>query len=143
MLKCLLPGVNTAQQLATKFSGRFQVLLIEKNSHFQHLFAFPRFAVTTKVDTHKAFIPYTPGTFANCPPESGIVVRAGVHKIDKEEIWLDRKVEVNGKGVDKIPYAYLVSRTRVGYFRNEMTDCDVTGYRHRDEINTTIDIAVV
>ncbi|KAI4810394.1 putative oxidoreductase [Aureobasidium sp. EXF-8845] len=104
-------GVNTAQQLATRFSGRFQVLLIEKNSHFQHLFAFPRFAVTTKVDTHKAFIPYTPGTFANCPAQSGVVVRAGVHKIDKEEIWLDRKVEVNGKGVDKIPYAYLVIAT--------------------------------
>ncbi|KAI4756535.1 putative oxidoreductase [Aureobasidium sp. EXF-3400] len=104
-------GVNTAQQLATKFSGRFQVLLIEKNSHFQHLFAFPRFAVTSKVDTHKAFIPYTPGTFANCPSGSGIVVRAGVTKVDKEEIWLDRKVEVNGQGVEKIPYAYLVIAT--------------------------------
>jgi len=101
-------GVNTAQQLATKFSGRFQVLLIEKNSHFQHLFAFPRFAVTSKVDTHKAFIPFTPGTFANCPAGSGVVVRAGVKKIDKEEIWLDRKVEVNGQGVERIPNAYLV-----------------------------------
>lgn len=106
-------GVNTAQQLATKFSGRFQVLLIEKNSHFQHLFAFPRFAMTNKVDTHKAFIPFTPGTFANCPTGSGVVVRAGVTKIDKEEIWLDRKVEVNGKGLDKIPYAYLVSAIRI------------------------------
>jgi hypothetical protein len=117
VLISLFSGVNTAQQLATKFSGRFQVLLIEKNSHFQHLFAFPRFAVTTKVDTHKAFIPYTPGTFANCPAESGVVVRAGVHKIDKEEIWLDRKVEVNGKGVDKIPYAYLVSTQESGVQR--------------------------
>ncbi|KAI4724215.1 putative oxidoreductase [Aureobasidium sp. EXF-10728] len=104
-------GVNTAQQLALKFSGRFQVLLIEKNSHFQHLFAFPRFAVTNKVDTHKAFIPFAPGTFAGCPVGSGVVVRAGVEKIDKEEIWLDRRVEVNGKGVDRIPYAYLVIAT--------------------------------
>ena len=35
-------------------------------------------------------------------------------KIDKEEIWLDRKVEVNGQGVEKIPYAYLVSIRRCG-----------------------------
>ena len=65
--------------------------------------------MTSKVDTHKAFIPFTPGTFANCPPGSGVVVRAGVEKIDKEEIWLDRKVEVDGRSVQKIPYAYLVS----------------------------------
>jgi hypothetical protein len=32
-----------------------------------------------------------------------------VTKVDREEIWLDRKVEVNGQGVEKIPYAYLVS----------------------------------
>ena len=65
--------------------------------------------MTTKVDTHKAFIPFTPGTFANCPAESGVVVRAGVTNIDKDEIWLDRKVEVNGQRLDKVPYAYLVS----------------------------------
>jgi pyruvate/2-oxoglutarate dehydrogenase complex dihydrolipoamide dehydrogenase (E3) component len=77
--------------------------------------------VTTKVDTHKAFIPYTPGTFANCPAESGIVVRAGVKKIEKEEILLDRKVEVNGKGVEKIPYAYLVS-DQISSFAGRITD---------------------
>ncbi|THX55883.1 putative oxidoreductase [Aureobasidium pullulans] len=104
-------GVNTAQQLATKFHGRFQVLLIEKNSHFQHLFAFPRFAVTTKVDTHKAFIPFTPGTFASCPPGSGVVVRAGVTKIDKSEIHLDRSVKLNDKSVNSIPYQYLIIAT--------------------------------
>lgn len=65
--------------------------------------------MTNKVDTHKAFIPFTPGTFADCPAGSGVVVRAGVTKIDNKEIWLDRKVEVNGKRLDKIPYAYLVS----------------------------------
>lgn len=41
------------------------------------------------------------------------MVRAGVKQIDKEEIWLDRKVEVNGQGVERIPYAYLVSLARM------------------------------
>ncbi|KAI5241348.1 putative oxidoreductase [Aureobasidium subglaciale] len=104
-------GVNTAQQLAQKFHGRFQVLLIEKNSHFQHLFAFPRFAVTSKVDTHKAFIPFTPGTFAACPVGSGVVVRAGVTRIDKTEIQLDRSVKLNERSVDRIPYQYLIIAT--------------------------------
>ncbi|CAD0024563.1 unnamed protein product [Aureobasidium pullulans] len=108
----ILPNIAViggSYQLATKFHGRFQVLLIEKNSHFQHLFAFPRFAVTTKVDTHKAFIPFTPGTFASCPPGSGVVVRAGVTKIDKSEIHLDRSVKLNDKSVNSIPYQYLLT----------------------------------
>ena len=104
-------GVNTAQQLATKFHGRFRVLLIEKNSHFQHLFAFPRFAVTTKVETHKAFIPYTPGTFANCPAGSGLVVQAGVTKISESEVHLNRTVRLNDKDVNSIPYQFLVSKS--------------------------------
>ncbi|KKY27571.1 putative amid-like nadh [Phaeomoniella chlamydospora] len=104
-------GVNTAQQLAARFQGRFRLLLIEKNSHFQHLFAFPRFAVAKGVNTHKAFIPYIPGTFANCPPDSGTVVQARVTGISDTSIQLDRKVLLDGQQVDSIPYAYLVIAT--------------------------------
>lgn len=102
------PGVNTAQQLATQFHNRFRVLLIEKNSHFQHLFAFPRFAVATGVDTHKAFIPYVPGTFANCPPGSGSVVQARVTGLSKSAVTLDRKVKLDGHLLDTVPFAFLV-----------------------------------
>ena len=102
-------GVNTAKQLATRFQSRFRVLLIEKNSHFQHLFAFPRFAVAPGVDTHKAFIPLSPGTFASAPPGSGTVVQAAVTSLDGSSIKLDREVKLDGKAVDSIPYAFLVS----------------------------------
>lgn len=102
-------GVNAAQQLATTFHGRFRVLLIEKNSHFQHLFAFPRFAVTTGVDTHKAFIPYVPGAFAGCPPGSGTVVQARATSISKNAVQLDRKVSLDGQHLDSIPFSFLVS----------------------------------
>ena len=104
-------GINTAQQLANAFSGRFRVLLIEKNSHFQHLFAFPRFAVVPGVDTHKAFIPYKPGTFANCPPESGSVIQAKVTSLSKSSVQLDRTVLLDGQHVDSIQYSYLVLAT--------------------------------
>ncbi|KAF2152170.1 FAD/NAD(P)-binding domain-containing protein [Myriangium duriaei CBS 260.36] len=104
-------GVNTAQQLAKAFAGRFNVLLIEKNSHFQHLFAFPRFAVVNSVDTHKAFIPLSPGTFKDGPPGSGAVVRAAVTGINESNIQLDRKVDVAGHSTDLVPFAFLVLAT--------------------------------
>jgi apoptosis-inducing factor 2 len=88
------------------------VLLIEKNSHFQHLFAFPRFAVATGVDTHKAFIPFVPGTFAASPPGSGSVVQARVTSLTKSSVQLDRKVLVDGLYLDSIPYVFLVSITK-------------------------------
>lgn len=84
------------------------MLLIEKNSHFQHLFAFPRYAVATGVDTHKAFIPLSPGTFAECPPNSGSVIQAQATGISGNAVHLDRKVSLDGAEVDSIPYSYLV-----------------------------------
>lgn len=103
-------GVNAAAQLATTFHGRFRVVLIEKNSHFQHLFAFPRFAVATGVDTHKAFIPFVPGAFAGCPPGSGTVVQAKAIGLNDSAVQLDRQVSLDEKHVDSIPYSYLVSQ---------------------------------
>jgi apoptosis-inducing factor 2 len=85
------------------------VLLIEKNSHFQHLFAFPRFAVATGVETHKAFIPYVPGAFAGCPPGSGTVVQAKAIGLNNSAVQLDRQVLLDGKNLDSIPYSFLVS----------------------------------
>lgn len=61
------------------------------------------------MDTHKAFIPYSPGTFANCPPGSGHVVQAAVTKLDNDTMQLDRVVNLNGQDTKKIPYKYLVS----------------------------------
>lgn len=104
----LILGVNAAQQLANAFHGRFRVLLIEKNSHFQHLFAFPRFAVARGVNTHKAFIPYVPGVFAAAPPGSGSVIQARVTALTKNAVQLDRQVQLDGAQLDIIPYSYLV-----------------------------------
>lgn len=87
------------------------MLLIEKNSHFQHLFAFPRFAVTTEVNTHKAFIPYKAAKFG----DNGAVVQAAVTGLTKSTVKLDRKVLFDGVQQDSIPYSYLV-RTSISIF---------------------------
>ena len=67
--------------------------------------------MTTNVETHKSFIPFSPGTFADCPPGSGEVVRAQVARIDKDAIHLDRQVNVDGQQTNIIKYAYLVIAT--------------------------------
>jgi len=104
-------GTKAAEQLALSLHGRFRVLLIEKNSHFQHLFAFPRFAITSTVDTQKAFIPYGDHTFGACPPGSGKFIQAKVTGVSKSTIQLDRKVLLDNIYQDSIPYAFLIIAT--------------------------------
>jgi hypothetical protein len=133
-------GVNTAAQLATAFHDRFRIVLIEKNSHFQHLFAFPRFAVATGVDTQKAFIPFVPGAFAGCPPGSGIVVQASATGLTESAVQLDRKVEFAGQQLRSIPYSYLVSLARSTLFDVFETNAP-QGHRDGHEINSAIHTA--
>lgn len=109
-----------------------RILLIEKNSHFHHLFAFPRYAVTEGsadvrwlatsgsldgsglVDKRKAFIPLNPGTFKDCPEGSGLAVQAKVISVTRELLKLDKAIEIDGQLIDEIPYSYLVRAVTVG-----------------------------
>ncbi|OAA68716.1 Pyridine nucleotide-disulfide oxidoreductase, FAD/NAD(P)-binding domain protein [Niveomyces insectorum RCEF 264] len=104
-------GTNVAQQLAARFHDRFRVVLIEKNSHFHHLFAFPRFAVTNDAETQKAFIPYLPGTFAAAPAGAGTVLQARAVDVTSSSVKLDRTVSLDNQQLDAIPYAFLVLAT--------------------------------
>lgn len=127
-------GMNTAESLANASQGRFRVLLIEKNSHFQHLFAFPRYAVTTQVPTHKAFIPYQQKKFG----ANGAIIQAAAVGLTREAVLLDRRVTLDGESVDKIPFAALVSSVSIASYCNILI---YPGHYHRDEtlspLNTT------
>lgn len=83
------------------------MLLVERNSHFQHLFAFPRYAVTTKVPTNKAFIPYQTSRLG----EGGSFIQASVIGLTSSAVQLDRKVTLDGEQVDSIPYFALAIAT--------------------------------
>ena len=52
-----------------------------------------------------------PGTFADCPADSGFVVRAKVAKITRGAVHLDRQVTFDDKQTDTLDYAYLVIAT--------------------------------
>lgn len=100
-------GLNLAESLAKTSEGHFRVLLVEKNSHFQHLFAFPRYALTTKVDTHKAFIPYQKSRLG----QEGLVIQAKALDLSKDSITLDREIDFDGKKTNKVSYAALAITT--------------------------------
>lgn len=100
-------GLNVAESLAKASNDNFRVLLIEKNSHFQHLFAFPRYALSTKLDTHKAFIPYQASRLG----QQGLIVQAKAVHLSKDTVTLDREVELDGKLTDSIPFAALAITT--------------------------------
>lgn len=120
-------GTRTAQLLAPAYHKTHRVLLIEKNSHFQHIFAFPRFSVTKGssdprweptsgnkdgsgiIDKRKAFIPFNPGTFKDCPEGSGWVVQAKATDFTRNKVRLDRKIELDGVFTNEVPFEFLVS----------------------------------
>ncbi|KAJ4397489.1 hypothetical protein N0V93_001718 [Gnomoniopsis smithogilvyi] len=99
-------GVNTAKQLAAVLPVTHRVLLVDPHSHFNHLFAFPRFAVLPDYE-HKAFIPYT-GVFAESPnKDHHAIIQAKVLSLKPEEITLDREWQ----GSKQVAFDYLVAAT--------------------------------
>ncbi|KAK0536093.1 hypothetical protein OC835_002165 [Tilletia horrida] len=58
-------GMHAATVLAQKLPPTHRVILIDRNSHFNHLYVFPRFSVLPGHE-HKAFIPYS-SIFSGAP----------------------------------------------------------------------------
>ncbi|EPQ29158.1 uncharacterized protein PFL1_03445 [Pseudozyma flocculosa PF-1] len=68
-------GMHAATVLAQRLPPSHRLILIERNSHFNHLYVFPRFSVLPGHE-HKAFIPYT-SIFKNAPARPSARSRAG------------------------------------------------------------------
>ncbi|GAA6052818.1 hypothetical protein JCM3770_006267 [Rhodotorula araucariae] len=68
-------GLAMAQELL-KLASPPRVTVVERNSHFAHLFAYPRFAIASG-NEHKAFVPFHPML-----PAPHAVVRASAVAID-------------------------------------------------------------
>lgn len=88
------------------------LVLIEGNSHFNHLFTFPRFAALNRGGEEKAFVPYTHIFGDAC----GQILRARALSVAPTEkargvITLDREVELDGKRSTQIPHDFLVVAT--------------------------------
>ncbi|KAJ7368460.1 FAD/NAD-P-binding domain-containing protein [Mycena albidolilacea] len=98
-------GANFVDRIAPEVFETHHTVLLEKNSHFHHLFAFPRFAAVP-LPPNKTLIPYT-NAFHAAPPGSTSIV----HGI-AAQVLPDKVVLQSGEA---IPYEYLVLATGTGF----------------------------
>ncbi|THH12756.1 hypothetical protein EW146_g7395 [Bondarzewia mesenterica] len=94
-------GCKAVELIAQRMHKTHRTVLVEQNTHFQHLFAFPRYAVVPGYE-QQAFIPYT-NMFSSSPPDSTSVVNARATEIHQDGVALDHG--------ERIPYEFLVMAT--------------------------------
>ncbi|PMD35352.1 FAD/NAD(P)-binding domain-containing protein [Hyaloscypha variabilis F] len=94
-------GVWLARRLTESLPSGYKVILIEKNSHFNYLFNFPRYSVLQGHE-QQAFIPYQ-GLFENAPE--------GIFEQITDEVICVREGDVELRSGKCIQYAYLVIAT--------------------------------
>ncbi|KAJ7476157.1 FAD/NAD-P-binding domain-containing protein [Mycena latifolia] len=97
-------GTYLVDHLAPEVYKTHHIIMIEKSSHLQHLFAFPRISVVPGFE-QKAFIPFT-NAFHAAPADSTSIVRGVVSRVLPDRVVL--------AGGESIPYEYLIMATGTG-----------------------------
>jgi thioredoxin reductase len=83
-------------------NGRYRVVVVEPNSHFNFTWVLPRFCVVESHE-HKAFIPYRPDFFARGPTGMVRWVRDRVTSVQRGYVIL--------RSGEQIPYEFLIIAT--------------------------------
>ncbi|CBQ69520.1 conserved hypothetical protein [Sporisorium reilianum SRZ2] len=99
-------GMRLAQALIPALPPTHRVVVVEANSHFHHLFTFPRFAVLHRGGEEKALIPYTHAMDAFADGRGRIVhakalsVHALAGDASRGYLQLDRAVGEEGERLE-------------------------------------------
>ncbi|KZT69492.1 iron uptake cluster protein [Daedalea quercina L-15889] len=90
-------GAHAARTLSQKLPKGWRVVCIDRNTHFNHLYALPRFAVVPGHE-HKAFIPYQPMfNFHDMTPlAETIILHAHVTSLTPHSLTLSRAFPEHG-----------------------------------------------
>lgn len=94
-------GTYLARRLTESLPSGYKVILIEKNSHFNYTFNFPRYSVLQGHE-QQAFIPFH-GLSKNAPK--------GIYEQIQDEVTLIEDGEVELASGKRIAYAYLAIAT--------------------------------
>ncbi|KAH8656586.1 oxidoreductase [Tricladium varicosporioides] len=94
-------GLALARRLAESLPSGYKTVVIEKNSHFNYVFNFPRYSVVEEREW-KAFIPYE-GIFSSAPKGISEIVQGEVVGISETHVTL-----ATGQKVD---FEYLAIAT--------------------------------
>lgn len=92
-------GHHASQHLATLLPKNWRVVVIERNTHYNHLYAFPRVSVVPGHE-EKVFLPYT--RLFNPPASSGSVTSSNnelIHGVLKSLRHRESTEEIEGRGV--------------------------------------------
>lgn len=95
-------GIQVAKYLANAVPTGYRVVLVEKNSHFNYLFAFPRFAAVAGYE-RDAFIPYEDILSSGIKKGSLLHHHAEAASVTETQVVLS-----NGESID---YACLILAT--------------------------------
>ncbi|KAF1847080.1 FAD/NAD(P)-binding domain-containing protein [Cucurbitaria berberidis CBS 394.84] len=95
-------GIHVANWLANAVPTGYRVVLVEKNSHFNYLFAFPRYAVVTGYE-QGAFIPYENILSGAIKKGSLLHIHEKASGVTPSQVLL-----ADGQAID---YAYLIVAT--------------------------------
>ncbi|PVG02427.1 FAD/NAD(P)-binding domain-containing protein [Serendipita vermifera] len=112
-------GCRAAKMLAELLVDRpdYRVILIDRNSHMNHLYVFPRFSILPGHE-YKAFVPYT-HVFGK-EAERHLVVHAQVLEITKHAVTVsytgsaphphlnEPSVVIDGETIQTIPFEYAI-----------------------------------
>ncbi|KAI0354558.1 FAD/NAD(P)-binding domain-containing protein [Trametes cingulata] len=105
-------GARAAHILAHGLPPHWRVVLVDRNSHMNHLYVLPRYAVLPGHE-HKAFIPYD--NVFQPPPKTEpvdvsrhVLLHANVLELREHELTLDRAFPEHGVPARTLRFDYLV-----------------------------------
>lgn len=106
-------GMRLAQALVPVLPPSHRVVVIEANSHFHHLFTFPRFAVLHRGGEEKALIPYSHALDsasgrASIVHAKALSIHANADDPSRGYLKLDR---ASNEGKDTLEFDYLAIAT--------------------------------
>lgn len=100
-------GNRAAQLLAQELPESWRVVLVDRNTHFNHLYALPRFAVLPE-HAYKAFIPYTHVLDAPQTTPRHLQLHAHVTALTTHSATLSHNFPEHGIDDNTLRFDYLV-----------------------------------
>ncbi|KAJ8291484.1 Fe-regulated protein 8 [Rhodotorula toruloides] len=101
-------GLAVATELSKVVGEEYRVVVVEKNSHFGHLFAYPRFAISPSHE-HTAFIPFSTTSHSMLPPPHTILHATALSLLPSSRILLDRPISLpSSPPSNEISYEALI-----------------------------------
>ncbi|KAL4248994.1 FAD/NAD(P)-binding domain superfamily protein [Abortiporus biennis] len=100
-------GAHAGHLLAAKLPSNWRVILIDRNTHFNHLYVLPRYAVIPNHE-HKAFIPYKSILHNASDSPRHLFLHAQVTALHEHSVTLSRSFPEYGIYGKELKFDYAV-----------------------------------